>query len=134
MSGNCDNFYFTFEFKVWMWVWILWIFKSDLTPNHNLSNKSNPNTDKPKDVDDNWLLNLVKYFSVAHILTVMHTLRHLSIVIYWIINVITLRLDWVNLSCWILSLYNPMFILFNKLLCYFLSSMNLINIFIWFQS
>ncbi len=47
--GNCDNFYFTIEFEYQMWVWIVWIFESDQIPNSKLTNKSNPNTDKPKD-------------------------------------------------------------------------------------
>jgi hypothetical protein len=47
--GNCDKYYFTFEFKVQMWVWIYQIFERDGITIHHLSNKSNPNTDKPKD-------------------------------------------------------------------------------------
>ncbi len=47
--GNCDKFYFTFEFEVWMWVRICQIFKKDWIPICHLSNKSHPNTDKPKD-------------------------------------------------------------------------------------
>ncbi len=46
--SNCNNFYFTFEFKVQMWVQIYQIFERDQIPICHLSNKSNPNTDKPK--------------------------------------------------------------------------------------
>ncbi len=59
LIGNCDNFYLTIKFKNQMRVQIVWIFESDQIPNHNLSNKSNPNTDKPKDF---WTrLNINKY-------------------------------------------------------------------------
>ncbi len=47
--GNCNNFYFTIEFENRMWVRIVWLFESDWIPNHHLSNKSNSNTDKPKE-------------------------------------------------------------------------------------
>ncbi len=44
--GNCDNFYFTIEYEYQMWVRII---ESDQIPNCNFSNKSNLNSDKPKD-------------------------------------------------------------------------------------
>jgi hypothetical protein len=47
--GNCDKINFTFKFKVQMWVEIHQIFERDQIPIRNLSNKLNPNTDKPKD-------------------------------------------------------------------------------------
>ncbi len=47
--GNCHNFYFRIWFEYRMWVWIVWIFEIDWIPNRNLSNKSNLNTDNPKD-------------------------------------------------------------------------------------
>ncbi len=49
LLGNCGNFNVTLEFEVRMWVWIYQIFERDQIPIHHLSNKSNPNTNKPKD-------------------------------------------------------------------------------------
>ncbi len=47
--GNCDEFYFSFEIEVQRRVLISQIFKRDQIPIRPLSNKSNLNTDKPKD-------------------------------------------------------------------------------------
>ncbi len=49
LLGNCDKFYFTFKFEVRMCVQIDQIFEKDRMPICPLSNKSNLNTDKPKD-------------------------------------------------------------------------------------
>jgi hypothetical protein len=49
LVGNFAKFYFTFKFEVKMSVQIVQIFGRDQIPICHLSNKSNPNTDKPKD-------------------------------------------------------------------------------------
>jgi hypothetical protein len=47
--SNCYKFYFTYKFEVQMWVQIYQIFERYRISICYLSNKSNLNTDKPKD-------------------------------------------------------------------------------------
>ncbi len=48
--GNCNKFYFTFQSEQQMRVQIFQNFKKDQIPSCHLSHQSNPNTDKPIDI------------------------------------------------------------------------------------
>ncbi len=56
VQGNCDKFYLTFVVGIQNWDQMYQIFKRNRTPICYLSNKLNPNTEKPNTFEFDWIL------------------------------------------------------------------------------